>query len=224
MAFPTVQTTNTGANSTAGTSHPISMPSGITAGDLLIIFFTDSLGTGSTNSFSGGFSTLPKGDNGTIVGSQIAYKTAAGGDTCTVTTTGTTKSAHQSYRISGWHGTTIPEQGTWATGASGTSADPPSLNPTNWDVEDTLWLETASNGNSPNYTAGSTNYTDFIHSEATGGGGATQCNLGTARRNLAAASDDPDAFAGATVDWVANLLAIRPAAAAADTLWAQTWM
>ena len=217
MAFPTIAAgtdgLQTGVLSTAGTSHVITMPTNIVAGNLLIILFVDSLGTGSTNSFSGSFTALTKINNGTGVGAQVAYKIAAGSDTCTVTTTGSTKSAHCVYQIANWHGTTAPEQSVTTGGAS--AANPLTLSPS-WGSADTLWLEGSGVGSTAGPTAASTNYTNFTTVNSTGGAGGTNAHVSSARRELAAASDDPDAMTSIGTTWTAHLVAIRPSAVAAE--------
>lgn len=37
MAFPVIETTNKSSTNTAGTSHTVSLPSGIASGDLILI-------------------------------------------------------------------------------------------------------------------------------------------------------------------------------------------
>src|SRR5690349_2853354 len=103
MSFPTVVTTNTSTNGFT-TSHTANLPSGITAGDLLIIclgmahpgnitisnwngfteFFTDPSQAGSPNIF-------------------CAYKNATGseGASVTLTSSGGCQTAITSYRITG---------------------------------------------------------------------------------------------------------------------------
>src|SRR5262245_10895511 len=131
MSFPTVAGTNTSANSSASTSHTVNLPASIASGDLLIIFIADSIGTANSGFSASGWTALAKCDNGTNHGFQCLYKIASGseGGSVVVTSAASGKTAHNSYRITGWHGTSPPEQGTPVTGGGGANPDPPSLSP-----------------------------------------------------------------------------------------------
>ena len=56
MAFPVVAATSNSANSGGGTSHAVSLPAGIEAGNLLLVFFA----TDGDNTISnwGGFTEI----------------------------------------------------------------------------------------------------------------------------------------------------------------------
>src|SRR5215472_3753213 len=58
MAFPVVAATNTSAVSSNATSHTVNLPSGITSGDLLLIFFGDSLNGGASTTTITGWTGL----------------------------------------------------------------------------------------------------------------------------------------------------------------------
>lgn len=197
MAFPTVAATNTSQTAAGATSHPISMPAGITAGDLLlaIIFADAALST-----------TPPSGWSKISSIDGLYYKVAAGSDTCTATTTEGSPSVHVSYRITGYSGD--PEAARNAL-SSGTG-DPPSLNPSAWDAEDTLWIAGAGAFTSGVPSAAPTNYGNLV-SRFDG----VELAIGTARRELNVASENPGTFTwpgGADVRG-AFTIAIRPAAA-----------
>ncbi|MGI9293521.1 MAG: hypothetical protein ACR2PS_06015, partial [Pseudomonadales bacterium] len=113
MASPTVATRNFSGNTTNTTSHSVSLPSGLTSGDLLIVCFTcDS--TGETITDPTGW-TLITGTNLSAQGitSKAWYRVSDGGEgaTLTVTTAGSEQSSHVSYRITGHiaPGTQAPE-------------------------------------------------------------------------------------------------------------------
>jgi len=80
MAYPTVETTNYGHDdSISGTSHTVNLPSGISASDLLLIFF--GLYTSSVNTPSG-LSTLRTvavsgGENFDLNADNIAFNSFA---------------------------------------------------------------------------------------------------------------------------------------------------
>ena len=81
-AFPQVGSTATSSNCTSVNDDPITMPSGIVAGDLLIVIHSTDV-SGATRTWSGGFTEIKDLDSSSNIG--VAYKIAAGGDTLTVT-------------------------------------------------------------------------------------------------------------------------------------------
>lgn len=207
IRFPVVEATNTSSTNSSVSSHTVNLPSGITAGDLLIIVFGQIGGTVTitgytqlaTQSFTNGRLTL-------------FYKTATGseGSTVTATTSGNTQTAENSYRISGWLGT--PEATT--TSGSGASADPPSLTPS-WGLTKTLWLAAAAGtitgSNSLTVSTFPSGYTNGI--QASSAIPVTPGTVtGSARLNSEAASENPGTFtlsnAGAT--WGTATIGIRP--------------
>lgn len=104
-----------------------------------------------------------------------------------------------------------PEIGTAATGAS-TLPNPPTLTPS-WGAADTLWLVVAGASGAVTASAYPTNYTDG-NDDATSSG--TAASIASARRALNAATEDPGTFTiSASTNWVAQTLAVRPAAGAA---------
>jgi hypothetical protein len=211
VTFPVVAATNTSSTGTAGTTHTVSLPASIAAGDLLLIFLhgRDSGGV-NTPGFSApsGWSTRYNTDNlGNAAGAAVFYKVASGseGASVNVTSTNNVESAHASARVTGYAGT--PESGTVATGTS-TTPNPPSLTPS-WGALDTLWFAVAHPRNSGNDLTAPTNYGSIVQSlEA---GSSTQVAFAT--RNLNATSDDPGTFANANnAFWFAGTIGVQPAA------------
>jgi hypothetical protein len=222
MAFPTIATTNNG-NDTSGTSHTVNLPASIASGDLLIAIFASDGSTAHT--WPSGWDQAANNLIGTTTSTDVTLsakqRVADGseGSTITVTTGASEWTAHITLRITGWHGTTAAEAGT-ATGSSAT-ANPPSLNPTNWDVEDTLWVACACNdtGGTDNddITAHPSSYTGIqIVTAGTNAGGVC---LAASQRNNATAAEDPGTYTAPTTEaWVAGTIGVRPAAAATPTI------
>ncbi len=165
MAFPNVAATNISKEASNTTSHVVSLPASVASGDLLIVIVAlDSFN--GTNSFTWPSPWVEILDvehsGGNIVSVTVGYLIASGGETSvTVTSTHSDHSTHIAYRIDAWHGTTAPEVA--STDGSSQTPDPPSLNPTGWGTEDTLWI--AGIGvdrptTSHPTTADPTNYTD----------------------------------------------------------------
>jgi hypothetical protein len=206
MAFPVVQATNN-STQTAATTHTVSLPAGISSGDLLIVILEV---PGTIASFTGYISLI----SGRGIG-FLYYRIADGseGATTTFTTSASTLSVHNTYRISGHQGTT-PE----ATTAAG--LDPPSLTPT-WGSADTLFIAaicaTVIFGSAGDITAAPTNYGSLIKSGELNDG-VNRYRAGSAVRSLTGVSDDPGTFTVSSyTDGDAFTIGVRPVSASGGT-------
>jgi hypothetical protein len=212
LAAPAVASVTETAFDTATTDHYVDMPATVNAGDLLIVLFTNDRNASVTT--PGGWSLLASDANGANhVRLSAYYKIAGGiegGTTVNFVTSASEEAAAQVYRITDWHGTTPPEISTAATGTS-TRPDPASLDPAGWDVSDTLWIAVAGQdrGDQSGPTAYPASYTDGTSTLSSDGTGS--CRTHSARRVLAAASEDPGAFTiPVSEQWVAFTIAVRP--------------
>jgi len=204
VAFPQIAATAT-TSSAVSTSHNINLPSGIQAGDLLLV--------GLTNKDSAGAPTFPAGwtqvwslanDPGAAnrclhVG---YYRIADGSEGATITVTfgGSVAVGAWAYRITGAH-PAIPEGATARNGTANDNPNPPPLNPAGWDIDDTLWIASFGEPGNRTVSAFPANYT---LSQIDGDG------IAVAARALAAASDDPGAFTiSSNTFWVAATAAVR---------------
>lgn len=181
------------------------LPLDIDAGDLLLIFL-------GTISF-----TVPTPADWTLLNTavnsyelNIYYKEADGSEGgSSVAFAGMPQGASQAYAIKDWDGVTVPEVGTAASGSSA-APNPPSLTPS-WGAEDTLWIAAAVVG--LNGVPAVTDYPDDYDNGGFAGSHGTQAQImATARRKLNATSDDPNTFTTTNGPWVAQTVAIRPAA------------
>lgn len=233
MAFPTIPTVAAGrvlfANQT-DTSGTRTFPdlSSLTknAGDLLIAIITTYQSTTNPqfSSWGGGFTEVSDQGSSTTMGIGVAYKWSTGSETGTFSVTqAATITGHASMcllSIRGAHDTTPPEVGTIANGTTAV-ANPVSVNPTGWDVEDTLWISVIASGMTSGTgswtgtgTAGPTNYTDWADSNKTDNSTTGEVEIGVSFRQLSAASEDVGA-AGPDTSNARNsalLIAVRPAA------------
>jgi hypothetical protein len=214
MAFPVPQATAETAVSTAGTSHVINLPTGIVAGDLLMIFTARGVAVATFNALAG-WSELV--DDGAANGVTIWYRQADGseGATVTFTSSAATRSASIAYRISGAANpaTRPPEISAVATGSS-TNPNPSSLTPTG-GAKDYLWFAMfARSGEEADddtwVTAAPTNFTGLLQKAC----GVAGTNLGgmvaTATQQANAASLDPATFTCATGGWRAHTVVVHP--------------
>lgn len=216
MAFPAVAASNT-YSSTGAATHAVAMPSGISAGDLLIVYFAARNDNGDNLVESGGSSWTRVAQNreGTDF-LQAAWfaKVAAGGDTLTVDTGNTTGDAVAiSLRITG-HGVSNPATDLTAS-ADAEDATTAAPNPGNCNpgvAADYLWLEgsAAHSSVSTSATYWSTNYTGVAQLRSAAGSAVL---AGVAYRQLNAASEDPGAMTMTNDNGsVAHTLAVPPAA------------
>ena len=204
MTFSTIASTSQNTTA-AGTSHVITMPSGIQAGDLLLVFFA----TDGDNTITdwGGFTELDQQKDTKDIFGAVGYKIAVGSDTLTITTSVSEPGSHICYRITGHECDMLPpEICTYIYGTTD-APDSGSLTPS-WTQDDTLWISMEANDSNSVVSAYPTNYTQ---SQVNQTGGNTECGVGVAGRNLNATSDNPGAF---TLDdaeqWFAWTLAIPP--------------
>jgi preprotein translocase subunit YajC len=213
LAAPAVTSVTETAFGTDTTNHYVDMPATVNAGDLLIVLFTND--GNATVTTPGGWTQLASTANGSAVRLSAYYKIASGtegGTMVNFATSAVEQAAAQVYRITNWNGTTPPEISTAATGTS-TAPNPASLNPAGWDVADTLWIAVAGQdrGDQSGTTAYPAYYTDGI-STLSNISGTSQCRTHSARRVLAAASENPGAFTiPVAEEWVAFTIAVRPA-------------
>jgi hypothetical protein len=234
MAFPTIPTA--GANTllfsvtaAAGTTH--TFPSLTTLdnanGDLLIavIALYQASATGNTfGTWGGSFTEFGDSSSATnpSVAMGAAYKISNGTETGTFTVTSSIsgRAAMALMSVKNWHGTTVPEIA-FSAATTTTAHDPPSLDPSGWGSEDTLWVAVAGSGQTSltgSWTgigSAPTNYTDYGESAIAGGDVVGAAQIAVAFRQLAAASDDPGAFTTDTSPEIerAATIAVRPAAA-----------
>jgi len=212
-----VESSNTTAD-TSSASVTVAMPSGIVAGNLLIVFCAqDAVGT-ITQSGGSDWSKLEQNPNSTICSQAIFAKIAAGSDTLTLTSTDSQDFSCVSVRITG-HGVTSVLtdiiKGTAATGADA-APDPPNCNP--GVSKDFLWLEMfAADDDDDTTPYESANYTAVAQIQSANSTSSCLCAVG--RRALTASAENPGAMAMAlTEEWITQTLAIPPAVAVSNTL------
>jgi hypothetical protein len=240
VAFPTIPTVADGRvlfTNQANATSPRTFPnlSGLTksSGDLLIaivVAYQSSSGAGAPggsvfSSWGGGFTEFcdQMTTNSSTMAIGAAYKWSDGTETGTFDVTqAATITGHASLcllSIPGAHASTPPEVGTIANGTSA-AADPGSFNPTNWDVEDTLWIAVAASGmtsGTGSWTATGTtyptNYTDGTDSATADNSTIGQTEVAVAFRQLSAASEDVGTFGVDTSNArnSALIIAVRPA-------------
>lgn len=216
MAAPTVAGTNESAVTTAGTTHTVNLPTSIAAGDLLIVLFGHAQAV-TLNSLAGWNELV---DDGVANGIGVLWRRADGTETgspptISVGTSGSTKSCHISYRISGANNTSAPAISTVATGTSA-APDPTTCNP--GTSKDRLWItffvnagEEADDDTWCNNAA--TGYGSLLQkTTGTGGLPATNCSIASCVKTATASSDDaawPAASTDQSLGWRAMTIGIQ---------------
>lgn len=210
MTFPVIADISSDNSPSAGSPWATTNPSSVQVGDLLVLLW-NSTQTAANPTFSAGWTVAfgPNGNTDYAVVYRIADGTA--NDVCTVT-----------YSASGWiyqilriTGSTGLIEAT-AVGANSSTPDPPSLNPSTWDVEDTLWLASCGirhqSGAAASFTDDPDGFTLLldngnVSTTATGG------RLRTVTLDSRVASVDPSTFSlSVAKNNTAVIVAIRPAA------------
>jgi hypothetical protein len=203
---PTVPVTPGNVSFVAATSHPATMPTGIVAGDLLLIIMCNDSAQTPTN--PGGWTLIAQGTlSGGTVTLSVWGKIAAGGDTFTSTTGAASTSCLQAYRINTWFGSLAGVTLNGIATGSSTTPDPPSLT-AGW-TDRSLWLAIEGLAGSPGLTGTPANYTN---PQDTNPGGGT-CELRTARRQFFATTENPGTFTiSPSGAWGTFTFAVRPPA------------
>lgn len=198
----------------ADTSHPVSMPSGIQSGDLLIVLYgCDGDDDGAGDHEASGWTRLDIDSNGGQVVGAVFYKIAAGGDTCTISSIDSEVGASVALRVRNYNGAPISVS---ANGSS-TTPDSPNNNP---GVSDRwLWLAftvvDAVGGSfskfSPSIYQEPYGYSEFfkIFGISTGAG----VGIILAEKHSEASSEDPPPFEvmGGTDNWASFTIGIKTA-------------
>ena len=210
MAFPSVVTTATSTDNANDTTQTVTLPAGISSGDLLIILMVWNNSTATT--------TVPTGWTRLVADTALDasqgaiggfYRQADGGEGASVdvTTSGNTRSGAASYRITGHENpaTQAPEVSS-ITVATSTNPDPPSITPTGGS-KDYLFLACMGQDGNPTPTGSPANYSNELAVNVFSG----TVSLRSMERQLAASSEDPGNWTIAiSNEWAAWTIAIHP--------------
>lgn len=205
MAFPTITGGPTATQNASGSSISVTMPGGIVAGELLLLFCAV---TGASHSVSGWTSIASSlsGSGGSVVACWA--KVAAGSDTATISPSGSQQGGAIVHRIGGWSGVLADVTGT-ATNQGVTTAAPNPPNHTAPYLRDNLWFAVGGGNGTPSMTAPA-NY-GSLSTALLGGSSAI---LAQASRALNAASENPGAFTGSVGNPTVMTIAVPPPVAA----------
>lgn len=201
------QTTSGGSSAS---SIAVTMPSGIAAGDLLIVVLSHgtSLVTWGT---PGGWTALAFGQS-----NAIFYRIATGSESSTYTFTPSVAGilTASAWRITGSHASAAPEVQSTNSSTSTKNADPPSLTPS-WGSAKNLWITVFGVVNNPlslSFTSYPAGYS-LNNTAVSSGTSLSGCHF-IAARKLEATTEDPGTYAtgGNSGRYLVATIAIRPAA------------
>lgn len=201
--YPTVQSSALGRTTASDTtSHVITMPSGVQAGDLLLVFFTcDQTPTFTVPSdwnVSPAGNTVTQDPNATIkVG--IFWKIAEGSDSLTITTSNGQQSSHIVYRIS--NGGFPADIG--GSGVTTTNGNPPSLNLPFSTKR--LWFASLHTDSTVVASGAPSGYSSLQTQAAAGTSGAS---TSVARKTAETDIEDPGTFTNSSIRHIPRTLAL----------------
>lgn len=208
MAFPVIATTATTLDAN-GAATAVTMPAGIVAGDLLLVFVAHGKDEISAP-IDGGWEPLIEqvAAGGVKLSVSVYGKIAVGGDTCSLVAAGGDETVVHALRITG-HGVGDIDLALVRATAAGLSPspNPPLCNP-NGELKDRLWIEAFAAENGSDFaTYQSTNFTQVAQAETPG----SKALLAVARRSVNATSLNPGVMAmSAAENWIAVTLAVPP--------------
>lgn len=207
MAFPIIQTYNTGSVEES-TSHYINLPSGINAGDLILVFFTcDGDGVAiSVNTSSSGTKWTKLEEYSSLANTAACFsKIAESSNTLVLTTNSSESSTYIAYRISG---TGLSNPVVQYNEGGVANADPPSVTPV-FGSKEYLWIVYGGFDGTVIPSAAPSGFTGLITEQSAY---AEQPSSASAYdENQTSSTYDPGAFTSSSTYWVTFTVCIAPA-------------
>lgn len=191
MAFPVLESQER-TRSAIGTSAAVVMPTGITAGDLLIL--VASIGVNETISINSGTNWIKAGQqNITGASSAVFWKIADGSDALILEWTSSSQLCAICSRISGAYTVEVD----YNTGTTA-NPDPPNLIGQDGEEDYMYWLGLSTGSNIVPSSA-PTDYSNLLTRPSSGG---SYCSASAASRQVNTDAENPGAFTCAETPWV----------------------
>lgn len=212
--FPGVVANATSAETGNTSSHTVSLPSGIQAGDLLLILFAVDRASGSFGVQASGWAVDGISNAGNL-GLYVLSKIASGAEGASVVVTTdngsgtpvTERSAHHAYRISNWYGLVNPTDVFTATGSSA-AADPPSADVgAIMPLNDILWIVGAASDADTTFSGDPSGYGSPVENNS--GSTTFGVKLRSLRRENATLIENPSAFTNTNRPWATIVFPVR---------------
>jgi RHS repeat-associated protein len=214
---PVIEESTGSSFGTASTTHNVTMPATVNAGDLLVVEFSINSAGSDTVAPPSGWTEFADALNSNDAHISLYAKIASGsedGTSVNFVSSSARKARAVVTRIrAGTFYNDVVTNVVAAATATGTSANPnpPALNPS-WGNEETLWGAAWATGDDWSTTAYPANYSSNQIS-GNSGTAADETHMANAKRSLAADSEDPGSFtASPSTDWIALTWAVRGAA------------
>ncbi len=210
--FPFQEGVAQSINDPATTSHIISLPATIAAGETLIGIIAFDAGTGGLTWPAGWVELIDKSGSASTDSLGVAWKKATGGEgaTITVTSVGSTESAATVFRISNAQDpTVIPPDVTGTAFGSSAAPNPGLLTPTQFGQSAAFLFIAFYAGNGAGPTTGCPSGYGNDQSHANG----THCHIGVCDKlELKTGTENPGAFSKTgSAHWTAGALVVYPA-------------
>lgn len=188
---PSIAATGSNSQTTDTTTHTIAMPTGISAGDLLVAVVAFD-GVPGVSGWPAGWIVFPRINGGSFAtnSSQFAYKYAVGGEAnFTITTSAAETSVSRCYRISGDAGPTRPPL-CRNSSSSGPAAVTPKVEAWEWAQPQDILAIVAVGWENTTPTPTPSGYTNILNT-STGGGSGTGLRVETKAISGFTGSEDP---------------------------------
>jgi hypothetical protein len=213
--FPVVEASNNNASTANQTNFTASLPTGISAGDLLVVcVFKDD--DDPITSYPTGWNLLAAPVQGTANRASVLFRWADGNEGASISLPGDSENyAAKSWRISGASSTVAPEI-VITTAATGNN-DPGALTPS-WGSADTLWLVYLGVDGDSSITGFPTNYTGTGSQTSTSSTTTDRVCDGWAEYANAASSEDPGTFTNTSASNISFLIAVPPSSVTASPI------
>lgn len=208
MAFPQVAGTSVGATEASNTTtHTITLPTGIVAGNLVVICFSVDAAETPEVTTGTGWTRAAYNAVGTASTLAIFWKkfTVDGPETVVITTT-TEQSSHVCFRITGFD-PIVPIKVSTGAENTNTNADPDALQG-DYGARDYLWIAVAGHDSTVVASGAPADFGNLLTQAAASTAGAS---TSTARREYNTANSyDPGAFTSSAEDWAAYTIIVNP--------------
>jgi len=210
-SFPSIVTSSTSEVEAVTQAHNITLPSGIVAGNLLLVIFQSQGAAHSITWPPTGWTSLAQYGAAASRCLGVAYKvaTSSEGVNITVASNVAVCSAHNTYRITDHSG--VPEFAGTVGETLSANPNPPILAPTWGATYPTLWIAGFGGGGNNARTVSSypASYESGIFIEAAYAG-PLYIEAGSAQRPLLAVSEDPGTYTlSGTTNWRAYTIGVR---------------
>lgn len=211
MAFPQVDSVTETQSTTPATAHNVNVPA-TDSSKVMIMVWANENQQGTTG--PSGWTELAQGFAlNQATGAVYAVIDSASAGTVIVSTSASVTGAAQVYLISSWGGTIGTDIDISAITSGENNAPDPSGVTAGWGADDNLFIAfTCFGDDDETADTAPANYSNLVSTNSSAGANIS-ATVGTATRELNAASDDPASFGiSGTERWVAGTFVVRPAA------------